>query len=90
MGGPFDRLAGAPVHTKITPNGCWLLPPPSRYCPGRGGAVPEKPPAAQGRYDTSRTKLLCFGAAGFKDSLRREAAANGDLILVDADELYGG
>jgi AAA+ ATPase superfamily predicted ATPase len=46
--------------------------------------------AAQGRYDTSRTKLLCFGAAGFKDSLRLEAAADSDLILVDASELYGG
>jgi hypothetical protein len=46
--------------------------------------------AAQGRYDTSQTKLLCFSAAGFKDSLRREAAADSDLILVAADELYGG
>ena len=46
--------------------------------------------AAQGRYDTSQTKLLCFGAAGFKDSLRLEAAADSDLILVDANELYGG
>jgi uncharacterized protein len=45
--------------------------------------------AAQGRYDTSQTKLLCFSAAGFKDSLRREAAVDSDLILVAADELYG-
>ena len=46
--------------------------------------------AAQGRYDTSQTKLLCFSAAGFKDSLQLEAAADSDLILVDANELYGG
>lgn len=44
---------------------------------------------AQGRYDTSQTKLLCFSAAGFKDSLRLEAATGSDLILVDGDELYG-
>ena len=58
--------------------------------PRSWGSGTRETPAVQGRYDTSRTKLLCFGAAGFKDSLRREAAANGDLILVDADELYGG
>jgi hypothetical protein len=46
--------------------------------------------AAQGRYDTSQTKFLCFSAAGFKDSLRREAAVDGDLILVATDEVYGG
>ena len=35
----------------------------------------------------------CPGAGGrvrFKDSLRREAALDSDLILVAADELYGG
>lgn len=46
--------------------------------------------AAQGRYDTSQAKLLCFSAAGFKASLRQEAAADSDLILIDAGELYGG
>ena len=46
--------------------------------------------AAQGRYDTSQTKLLCFSAAGFKDSLQLEATEDSDLILVDANELYGG
>jgi hypothetical protein len=38
----------------------------------------------------SQTKLLCFGAAGFKDSLRWEAAVDSDLVLVDSAELYGG
>jgi len=31
-----------PVHAKLIRNDLWLLRSPSRYCPGRGGAVPRK------------------------------------------------
>ncbi|WP_067682196.1 AAA family ATPase [Nocardia miyunensis] len=43
--------------------------------------------ARNGRYDTSRTKLLCFSGAGFN---RKAAAAESDqVVLVDLPMLYG-
>jgi uncharacterized protein len=42
-----------------------------------------------GRYDTAQTKLMCFSAAGFSAGLRKEAAAGSDILLIDADQLYG-
>lgn len=42
---------------------------------------------AQGRYDTSATRLLCFSAAGFTDELR-EAAQAGAVTLIDVAQLY--
>ncbi|MQY22779.1 ATP-binding protein [Nocardia macrotermitis] len=43
--------------------------------------------ARNGRYDTSRTKLLCFSGAGFN---HKAAAAESDqVVLVDLPMLYG-
>ncbi|WP_035799648.1 hypothetical protein [Kitasatospora mediocidica] len=36
-----------------------------------------------------RCALACFGAAGFSDALRAEAAARGDVLLLGLDALYG-
>lgn len=41
-----------------------------------------------GRYDTSHTRLLCFGGAGFSEALRADPAD--DVALVGVDALYGG
>lgn len=43
---------------------------------------------AGGRYDTSHTKLMCFSAEGFKPGLRRAAAGDSDILLIDAEHLY--
>lgn len=44
--------------------------------------------ARNGRYDTSRTKLLCFSGAGFNG--RAVAAAESEqIVLVDLSMLYG-
>jgi uncharacterized protein len=43
---------------------------------------------AAGRYDTSRTRLLCFSGAGFNDKARSAAAA-GEVQLIDLPALYG-
>jgi hypothetical protein len=37
---------------------------------------------------TGRTRLVCYSAAGFSPGLR-EAAANGDVLLVSPEQLYG-
>lgn len=42
----------------------------------------------RGRYDTSRTRLICFSSAGFTDGLRVLAASDAGILLVDAGELY--
>ncbi|MFC4036435.1 ATP-binding protein [Streptomyces polygonati] len=42
-----------------------------------------------GRYDTSRTQLLCFSGAGFNTKARAVAEASPDVRLVDAAMLYG-
>ncbi|MFE0721085.1 ATP-binding protein [Streptomyces rochei] len=42
-----------------------------------------------GRYDTSRTKLLCFSGTGFNDKARRAADTSPDVELVDLPKLYG-
>lgn len=39
------------------------------------------------RYDTSRTRLVCYSGAGFTLELRQAAAA-GQAILIGLDELY--
>ncbi len=41
---------------------------------------------AEKGYDTSATKLACYGGAGFTEDLR--AAADDRLLLVDLDRLY--
>ncbi|MCZ9349910.1 hypothetical protein NGM36_08905 [Streptomyces mutabilis] len=41
------------------------------------------------RYDTSRTKLLCFSGTGFNDKARQAADTSPDVQLVDLPELYG-
>ncbi|MEU8617812.1 ATP-binding protein [Streptomyces sp. NPDC048623] len=38
--------------------------------------------------DTGRTRLVCYSAAGFGPGLR-EAEANGDVLLVSPEQLYG-
>ncbi|MFI5715704.1 ATP-binding protein [Nocardia sp. NPDC051750] len=43
--------------------------------------------ARNGRYDTSRTRLLCFSGAGFNDKIRAAADA-GDVVLIDLPMLY--
>ncbi|WP_238697335.1 hypothetical protein [Streptomyces sp. E2N166] len=43
-----------------------------------------------GRYDTSRTQLLCFSGAGFNDKARHAAATSPDVQLVGLRALYGG
>jgi AAA+ ATPase superfamily predicted ATPase len=40
------------------------------------------------KYDTTRTRLVCFSGAGFTVSLT-EAAADGKVDLVGLDDLYG-
>ncbi len=42
-----------------------------------------------GKYDASNTVLMCFSAAGFTGELRRAAAGQHDVMLVDPEELYG-
>lgn len=42
---------------------------------------------AQGRYDTSGTRLLCFSGAGFTDELQ-EAERFGEVTLIGVDQLY--
>lgn len=44
--------------------------------------------AARGDQDATRAKLACFGAAGFTDELRAEAAENPHVLLVSLDDLY--
>jgi AAA+ ATPase superfamily predicted ATPase len=44
---------------------------------------------ATGKFDTSNTKLICFSGAGFGRRLHEAAGAGSDILLVDADELYG-
>lgn len=41
------------------------------------------------RYDTSRTRLLCFSGAGFNDKARDAARASQDVQLIDLPTLYG-
>lgn len=43
--------------------------------------------ANSGRYDTSQTRLACFGGAGFSPELRA-AASSDEVVLVDIDQLY--
>lgn len=43
--------------------------------------------ARNGRYDTSRTRLLCFSGADFNDKLRLAADA-GEVSLIDLPMLY--
>ncbi|MGO4612725.1 ATP-binding protein [Nocardia sp. 2YAB30] len=43
--------------------------------------------ARNGRYDTSRTRLLCFSGAGFNDNARR-AAESDDVALIGLPALY--
>jgi AAA+ ATPase superfamily predicted ATPase len=45
--------------------------------------------ARTGRYDTSRTKLLCFSAAGFNNKALHMAETSGDVLLIDVATLYG-
>lgn len=45
--------------------------------------------AQSGRYDTSRTRLVCFSRAGFSDRLRVRSQEAGDVLLVDLHQLYG-
>jgi hypothetical protein len=40
-----------------------------------------------GRYDTSRTRLLCFSGAGFNDKAR--VLASEEFRLIDLGALYG-
>ena len=44
--------------------------------------------ARNGRYDTGRTRLLCFSGAGFDDNLRAAERA-GEVVLIDLAKLYG-
>lgn len=44
--------------------------------------------ARNGKYDTSRTKLLCFSGAGFNEKALAVAQAE-DVALVDLPALYG-
>ena len=44
--------------------------------------------AETGRYDTARTRLLCFSGAGFSD--RARALADQDVHLIDLTALYDG
>ena len=39
------------------------------------------------RFDTARTRLACFSAAGFTDDLKR--ARGGDVDLISLEDLYG-
>lgn len=44
--------------------------------------------ADRSRYDTSPTRLVCFGGAGFTSELR-DAAHTGAVTLIGLDRLYG-
>ncbi|GAB3118691.1 ATP-binding protein [Streptomyces calidiresistens] len=45
--------------------------------------------ARGGRYDTSHTRLLCFGGAGFAEGLRERAGRPGsDVALIGPEDLY--
>jgi hypothetical protein len=39
------------------------------------------------KFDTSRTRLACFSAAGFTDDLKRSRP--GDVDLISLEDLYG-
>lgn len=45
---------------------------------------------ARGAPATDRTRLVCFSGAGFTDDLRRTAAEDAAVQLVDLDRLYRG
>ncbi|MFE9666454.1 hypothetical protein ACFYOK_07880 [Microbispora bryophytorum] len=45
--------------------------------------------AASGRYDTTRTRLVCFSGAGFNDTAVAQASASPDVQLIDLPALYG-
>lgn len=45
--------------------------------------------SAQGRHGAESAKLVCYGAAGFSDALRRAAEASDRIELVDVADLYG-
>ncbi len=42
-----------------------------------------------GRYDTSRTRLLCFSGTGFNDNARAARGAADDIQLIGLPTLYG-
>jgi uncharacterized protein len=42
-----------------------------------------------GRSDTTSTRLMCFGGAGFNDKAHAAAAADPDIRLIDLTTLYG-
>jgi hypothetical protein len=42
-----------------------------------------------GRYDTSRTRLLCFSGTGFNDKALATASTSRDVHLLDLSTLYG-
>jgi len=42
-----------------------------------------------GRYDTTRTRLLCFSGSGFNDRARALADASPDIRLIGPATLYG-
>lgn len=44
--------------------------------------------AQAGRYDTSRTRLLCFSGAGFNDRAHDIAGSASDVRLIDLATLY--
>jgi AAA+ ATPase superfamily predicted ATPase len=44
--------------------------------------------ARNGRFDTSRTRLLCFSGTGFNDNART-AVGSDDVALIDLPTLYG-
>ncbi|WP_212761465.1 AAA family ATPase [Nocardia uniformis] len=41
-----------------------------------------------GRYDTSRTRLLCFSGAGFNEKACAAAESDDEVILIDLPTLY--
>ncbi|MFD4432822.1 ATP-binding protein [Nocardia sp. NPDC058497] len=43
---------------------------------------------ANGKFDTTHTRLLLFSGAGFNDRARAAAAESGDIVLVDLATLY--
>jgi len=44
--------------------------------------------AGSEKFDTSRTRLVCFSGAGFTDDLKRRRQ-QGDVDLVGLADLYG-
>lgn len=42
-----------------------------------------------GRYDTSSTRLICFGGAGFDDKARAVAEADPCVQLIGLAAVYG-